>query len=106
MFEDFSIYLSLLLLAIVQGLSEFLPISSSGHLALGQMILGIGEESLIEDIVLHAGTLVAVLVFYRKALLDLARGFFGAKVEPVDGLSPREALALLYELKGLTPPDR
>jgi undecaprenyl-diphosphatase len=95
MIEDLSIYLSLLLLAIVQGLSEFLPVSSSGHLALGQMILGVGEGSLIEDIVLHAGTLVAVLVFYRKALLDLARGFFGGEAELVDGLSPRFYVGLL-----------
>jgi undecaprenyl-diphosphatase len=95
MFEDFSIYLSMLLLAVVQGLSEFLPISSSGHLALGQMILGVGEGSLIEDIVLHAGTLVAVLVFYRADLLDLARGFFGGRAEPVDGLSPRLYVGLL-----------
>lgn len=95
MFDDFSIYLSLLLLAVVQGLSEFLPVSSSGHLALGQMILGVGEGSLIEDIVLHAGTLVAVLVFYRAALLDLVRGFFGKKAELVDGLSPRLYVGLL-----------
>lgn len=94
-FEDLSIYVSLLILAVVQGLSEFLPVSSSGHLALGQMILGVGEGSLIEDVVLHAGTLVAVIVFYRAALLDLVRGFFGGGAEPVDGISARTYVGLL-----------
>ena len=69
-------YLALSLLAIVQGLTEFLPISSSGHLALAEMILGVGEASLSEDIVLHLGTLVAVVVFYRRELGLLLRGFF------------------------------
>lgn len=92
---DLATYGSLFILAVVQGLSEFLPISSSGHLALGQMIMHVGEGSLIEDIVLHAGTLVAVLVFYRAALLDLVRGFFGGRAEPVDGISPRLYVGLL-----------
>jgi len=86
-------HLSMLLLAIVQGVTEFLPVSSSGHLALGQMILHVGEGSLVEDVVLHAGTLVAVLVFYRKDLLDLARGLFDGTV--VDGLSARRYVGLL-----------
>jgi undecaprenyl-diphosphatase len=93
--EEFSLYVSLVLLAVVQGLSEFLPISSSGHLALGQMILGVGEGSLIEDVVLHAGTLVAVLVFYRSALSDLIRGFFGAGGAAVDGIDPRRYVGLI-----------
>ena len=87
-------HLSILLLAVVQGVTEFLPVSSSGHLAIGQMILQVGEGSLVEDVVLHAGTLVAVLVFYRRDLLALVRGTLrgGAMV---DGLRARHYVALL-----------
>ncbi|MBF0303196.1 MAG: undecaprenyl-diphosphate phosphatase, partial [Desulfamplus sp.] len=53
-----------LLLGIVQGLTEFLPVSSSGHLALGQYIFDIKEPTLFFDISLHIGTLLAVLIVF------------------------------------------
>lgn len=62
-----------ILLAIVQGATEFLPISSSGHLVLGQYLLGIKEPQLLFDIVLHVGTLVAVVVFYRTTIVEILR---------------------------------
>ncbi len=93
--EEFPLYGAMLLLAVVQGLSEFLPVSSSGHLALGQLILGVGEGSLIGVVVLHAGTLVAVLVFYRKVIANLARGLVGASADDVDGISPRLYVGLI-----------
>jgi undecaprenyl-diphosphatase len=58
-------------LAVVQGATEFLPISSSGHLVLGQTFLGISEPQLLFDIVLHVGTLLAVVVFYRDSIRDI-----------------------------------
>lgn len=62
---------------IVQGLTEFLPVSSSGHLAITQHILGTGEEAdLFFDVMLHVGTLVAVIVFYHKLIWSLIKEFF------------------------------
>ncbi len=61
-----------LVLGIVQGASEFLPISSSGHLLLLEK-LGIGEENLFFNIMLHVGTLVAVLIAMRKKWVPLVR---------------------------------
>ena len=62
---------------IVQGLTEFLPVSSSGHLAITQHILGTGEESdLFFDVMLHVGTLVAVIAFYHKLIWSLIKEFF------------------------------
>ena len=56
-------------LGIVQGLTEWLPISSSGHLVIMQDILGLSpDENLVFDLVLHLGTLAAVCVFFRKEL--------------------------------------
>ena len=110
--EELPLYGAMLLLAVVQGLTEFLPVSSSGHLALGQMILGVGEGSLIGVVVLHAGTLVAVLVYYRSVIANLVRGVFGASSEDVDGISPRQYVALIILgnlpaiLIGLTLKDR
>ncbi len=60
---------------IVQGLAEFLPISSSGHLAILHALLG-GEENLSFDVLLHLGTLVAVLIVYRKDVATLIVSFF------------------------------
>ena len=61
------------ILALVQGLAEFLPISSSGHLALMQHILGLTVPEVAFDIVLHLATLLAVMLFYRHTILDILR---------------------------------
>lgn len=75
-----------LFLGIVQGLTEFLPISSSGHLVVFQHLLGFKEPELLLDTVLHMGTLVAVCLYLRSDLqeivLDILRLLRG-------GLSPR-----------------
>ncbi|HKK70857.1 MAG TPA: undecaprenyl-diphosphate phosphatase [Candidatus Krumholzibacteria bacterium] len=103
-------HLSMFVLAVVQGVTEFLPVSSSGHLALGQMILRVGEGSLVEDVVLHAGTLVAVLVFYRRDLVELVLGLW--RQGAVDGIGSRRYVALLLlgnvpaGVIGLTLKDR
>lgn len=60
---------------VVQGLTEFLPVSSSGHLVLSQHILGINENNLFFDVMLHLGTLIAVMVFYRNMILRLFKAF-------------------------------
>ena len=57
-----------LLLGIVQGLTEFLPISSSGHLVLAQHFMEINESGYLFEVILHMGTLVAIIVYYRKLL--------------------------------------
>ena len=62
-------------LGAVQGLCEFLPVSSSGHLALLQNRFGIGGEGLLAfDLLLHCATLLAVLIFFRRDLCVLASG--------------------------------
>ena len=63
----------------LQGVAEFLPISSSGHLALAARAFGIDPEhgGHTLSVVLHAGTLLAVLVYYRRSLIQLLRDFFG-----------------------------
>ena len=68
-----------LLLGIVQGLTEFLPVSSSGHLIIFQEIFGLsgtGETDLLFDVLVHVGTLIAVVVAFRKTLWRLIREFF------------------------------
>ncbi len=64
-------WFGLILLAIVQGVAEFLPISSSGHLALGAHFLGLSEGQDELSIVLHGGTLGSILVFYHRRILAL-----------------------------------
>lgn len=62
---------------IVQGLTEFLPVSSSGHLAITQHIIGAGgEDNLFFNVMLHVGTLVAVVAFYHKLIWSLIKEFF------------------------------
>lgn len=61
----------------VQGLTEFLPVSSSGHLLLAQHILGVRENNLFFNVMLHIGTLVAVLAVYYKTVWNLIKAFFG-----------------------------
>jgi undecaprenyl-diphosphatase len=65
-----------IILSVLQGVAEFLPISSSGHLVLGRSLLGLGEVGLRLDVFLHVGTLVAVFAFYRATVARLAKGLF------------------------------
>ena len=75
-----------IILGILQGLTEFLPVSSSGHLALGQSFFGITEPALFFDVSLHMGTLLAVVVVFFQdikrmiiALLGLGKQLFSGK---------------------------
>lgn len=61
---------------MLQGLTEFLPVSSSGHLTLSQHILGIKGNNLFFDVMLHIGTLIAVLAVYYKLVIRLIVAFF------------------------------
>ncbi len=74
-----SIYLSVIILGLVQGLAEFLPISSSGHLVIFQSFLPgldqIGKDMTL-DVLLHLGTLIAVFVVYRKTIWNMIIEFF------------------------------
>jgi undecaprenyl-diphosphatase len=70
------------LLGVVQGLTEFLPVSSSGHLAVGQMWLGLTEGNLTLSVMLHAGTLVATVVFFRARLRRLFAACAEALLRP------------------------
>jgi undecaprenyl-diphosphatase len=73
--------LSSFLLGLIQGISEFLPISSSGHLSIAQNLLGlsaVGEEHLFFDVLLHLGTLVAVFIAYWNDIVEMILEFFRA----------------------------
>lgn len=66
------------LLGIIQGLTEFLPISSSGHLVLGKQILGVEVETGITfEVIVHFGTLCSILIYYRKTIMELIFSGFG-----------------------------
>ena len=69
--------LKAIILGMVQGLTEFLPISSSGHLVLVQSILKVTEQPLFFDVMLHFGTLMAVVVFFWKDIWEILSGIFG-----------------------------
>jgi len=64
-------WLKMILLSIIQGISEFLPISSSGHLVIVESLLDIQSDQTDINIVLHAGTLLSILLFYRTTIFRL-----------------------------------
>ena len=71
--------LDAVILGIIQGLTEFLPVSSSGHLELGKAILGsnaIPEESLLFTVILHFATALSTIVIFRKDILEIITGLF------------------------------
>lgn len=72
-------YLSAIILGLVQGIAEFLPISSSGHLSIFQnffQLTDVEHDHLFFDVLLHLGTLVAVFIAYRRDIAELLREFF------------------------------
>lgn len=83
--------LHLILVAIVQGITEFLPISSSGHLILLPMLTGMDDQGLTIDVALHIGTLGAVILYFRKdvkeALIGLPRALRGRVDTPQSQLA-------------------
>lgn len=83
--------LQAVVLAIVQGLSEFLPISSSGHLILVPHFLGWTDQGLAFDVAVHVGTLVAVAAYFRRQLLAMTRAWFGSLAG--GGMTPDARLA-------------
>jgi undecaprenyl-diphosphatase len=79
-----------ILLGLVQGLTEFLPVSSSGHLVIGREVLGVeASEDLAFEVLVHAATVLSTIVVFRKQIWGLLKGFFcglrGLKVEHVNG---------------------
>jgi len=76
--------ISAIILGAVQGLSEFLPISSSGHLALIPNLLGV-ETGLAFDTVLHIGTLVAIFSFFWQDIINLIKGFLLSLIDLTEG---------------------
>jgi undecaprenyl-diphosphatase len=80
-----------IVLAIVQGLSEFLPISSSGHLVLVPHLLGWQDQGLAFDVAVHVGTLFAVVAFFRRELLAMLKAWFASLAG--GGMTPDARLA-------------
>jgi undecaprenyl-diphosphatase len=99
-------FLEALFIGLVQGLTEFLPISSSGHIMLAEHLLGYEEEpNLLLNVVLHLGTLAAVILFYRKDVLGALTGILeatriGLRERSLDAFREREGarLAILIVL--------
>ncbi len=85
-----------LLLAIVQGLTEFLPVSSSGHLILAPSLLGWSDQGLAFDVAVHFGTLIAVVFFFRHELLAMTRDWFGSVTGGVATADSRLAWAVIW----------
>ena len=73
-------WLEAVILGIIQGLTEFLPISSSGHLVLAQYFMDINEKGVILEVILHMGTLAAILIYYWGDLQKLSKDVFNGVV--------------------------
>ncbi len=90
--------LEAIILGIIQGLTEFLPVSSSGHLELGKAILGdesLPEESLLFTVVLHFATALSTIVIFRKEILEIFRGLLQFKWNEESQFSVKIILSML-----------
>ncbi|MCB0220792.1 MAG: undecaprenyl-diphosphate phosphatase [Chrysiogenetes bacterium] len=86
-------HLDALILGIVQGLTEFLPVSSSGHLVLGQALLGLKQHSIEFDVVVHVATLLAVVVYFRSEVrMLIADSLSALKERPADVMDANQRL--------------
>ncbi len=71
-------YFEAFILALIQGLTEFLPISSSAHLILPSAILGWEDQGLAFDVAVHVGTLMAVVIYFRQEVITLFQALFAS----------------------------
>src|SRR5437762_12908929 len=88
-------------LGIIQGLSEFLPISSSGHLALAPWLFGWEDPGLAFDVALHFGTLLAVIWDFRIEWLQLIKAAFG--IVTTGRIETSESRRVIYLIIALIP---
>ena len=69
--------LHIAVLTIIQGITEFLPVSSSGHLVLVPLVIGWKDQGLVMDVAVHVGTLAAVLIYFSRSLWQIVLGWVG-----------------------------
>jgi undecaprenyl-diphosphatase len=86
--------IQIIVLALIQGLTEFLPVSSSAHLILGSKAFGWPDQGLVFDVATHLGTLFAVLIYFRHELFNMARAWLG----PVRGEADQQNRAMVVYL--------
>ena len=79
--------LEIILLGIIQGLTEFFPVSSSGHLVFLQNLFGFREPQLFIDVMLHVGTLLSLFIFLRREILELTQSFGTFCLSPKKNIS-------------------
>lgn len=92
------------LLGLLQGLTEFLPISSSGHLALGRYFLANEAETEITfEVVVHFGTLCSIVLYYRKEIWSLIKAGFAFLREPSEKKSDPQVVMIGYILVSMIP---
>ena len=74
-----------IIIGLVQGLTEFLPVSSSAHLIFAQQALGVADVGLAFDVLLHVGTLVAVVVYFFNDIVNMIKGFLLSLIDLKEG---------------------
>ncbi len=91
-------FIQVIVLAVVQGVTEFLPISSSGHLILGSWLFNWPDQGIVFDAAVHVGTLAAVVVFFRRQWLQCVVGLSSDRLVEIDdsgGTIKARTLAIL-----------
>jgi len=89
-------YIDTIILGLIQGLTEFLPVSSSGHLVLGKFLLGAEMPGVVFELAVHFGTLMSVLIYFRKRVWGLIKAVYTPALE-------EERRMILYLVLGMVP---
>lgn len=87
-------WIQIVVLAIVQGLTEFLPVSSSGHLVLVPSVFGWTDQGLVFDVAVHFGSLAAVWIYFRRDIAVLIAGAFSLRRGTIDSIEARMSMSI------------